>query len=114
MLFSALVPLGPRCLLRYFGAPRVPRPRRRFLALTDVSFTEIPLHIKSGSAIPVRNSSAYTTTDVWKQPFVFLVTPDVDGEATRSLYLDNDDSIVQDSTSQIEMVYKNKKIIYTW
>jgi alpha-glucosidase len=78
--------------------------------LTDVSFTEIPLHIKSGSVIPMRNSSAYTTTDVRKQPFGFLVAPGVDGQAQGSLYLDDGDSIVQDSTSQIKMAYKDNTL----
>jgi len=80
------------------------------LNLTDVSFTEIPLHIKSGSVIPMRNSSGYTTTDVRKQPFGFLVAPGLDGKASGALYLDDGDSIVQNSTSEIEMVYSNNTL----
>ena len=49
--------------------------------LTDIPFTEIPLHIRGGSILPLRNSSAYTTTEVRKQPFNLLVAPSKDGKA---------------------------------
>lgn len=75
--------------------------------LTDISFTDIPLHIKSGSIIPIRKESGYTTTDVRKQPFNILVAPSSTGFATGSLYLDDGDSLVQPATSEIEFTYEH-------
>lgn len=75
--------------------------------LTDISFTEIPLHIKSGSIIPIRKESGYTTTDVRKQPFNILVAPSETGCAYGSLYLDDGDSLVQTATSEIEFAYEH-------
>ncbi|KAH8669727.1 putative alpha/beta-glucosidase agdC [Tricladium varicosporioides] len=80
------------------------------LTMNDIGFTEIPLHIKSGAVIPIRAESGMTTTDVRKQPFTFLVAPTGLGEATGSLYLDDGDSIEQNSTSEITMSYKNKTL----
>ncbi len=76
--------------------------------LTDIDFTDIPLNIKSGAVIPMRNSSAYTTTDVRKQPFSILVAPNSKGEANRSLYLDYGVSIEQEQTSNIQTEYKDQ------
>lgn len=79
--------------------------------LTDIPFTEIPLHVKSGAVLSIRNSSAYTTTEVRQQPFNFLVAPDKQGEANGELYLDDGESIVQDVVSEIAMVYKEKMLV---
>ncbi|KAL5348842.1 hypothetical protein ACLOAV_006265 [Pseudogymnoascus australis] len=76
--------------------------------LTDIGFTEIPLHIKSGSIIPMRNSSAYTTTEVRQKPFDILVAPNTKGKASGSLYLDDGESIEQEQTSEIKMEYKKQ------
>lgn len=76
--------------------------------LTDIEFTEIPLHIKSGSIIPMRNSSAYTTTEVRQKPFDILVAPNTKGKASGSLYLDDGESIEQEQTSEIKMEYKKQ------
>lgn len=78
------------------------------VTLTDVGLTEIPIYIKSGSIIPMRNSSAYTTNEVRKEPFVFLVAPSTTGTASGSLYLDDGESILQSSTSEITMSYEDK------
>ncbi|PVH81316.1 glycoside hydrolase family 31 protein [Cadophora sp. DSE1049] len=80
------------------------------LNLTDIPFTEIPLHIRGGSIIPLRNASGYTTTEVRKQPFNFLVAPSASGEAKGELYLDDGVSIVQESTSEITLNYKEKEL----
>merc|ERR1712093_557811 len=81
--------------------------------LTDIPFTEIPLHIRGGSILPLRNSSAYTTTEVRKQPFNLLVAPSKDGKAKGELYLDDGVSIVQEATSEIEMSLEGKGVWVT-
>lgn len=85
--------------------------RGEMVNLTDVPFTEIPLHVRGGSILPVRNSSAYTTTEVRRQPFNILVAPGKEGEAKGELYLDDGESIVQDATSEIEFVYKGRELV---
>ena len=77
------------------------------ITLNDVAFTQIPLHIKGGSIIPMRNASGYTTTEVRKQPFSLIVAPDRNGNASGGLYLDDGDSIEQAATSEIEFSYSN-------
>ncbi|KAF2843449.1 glycoside hydrolase family 31 protein [Patellaria atrata CBS 101060] len=78
------------------------------ITLNDISFTEIPLHIKAGSILPLRKESGYTTTDVRKQPFGILVAPTTNGEAVGSLYLDDGDSIEQPVTSEIEFNFSKR------
>ena len=73
--------------------------------LEDIGFTEIPLHIRGGSIVPMREKSGYTTTDVRTQPFQLVVALDREGKASGSLYLDDGDSIKQAATSRIEFSY---------
>lgn len=77
------------------------------ITLDNVAFTDIPLHIRGGTIIPLRNESAYTTTEVRAKPFNLLVAPDASGSAEGALYLDDGDSIVQSATSQIEFSYRD-------
>ena len=72
------------------------------IQLNDVDFTTIPLHIRGGSIIPLRNESAQTTTALRKMDFCVLVAPGKDGSATGSLYLDDGVSLQQASTSEID------------
>ncbi|KAI5210959.1 glycoside hydrolase family 31 protein [Aureobasidium subglaciale EXF-2481] len=76
-------------------------------SLTNVGFTDIPLYIRGGSIIPMRNASGYTTTDLRKQPFNIVIAPGRDGKASGSLYLDDGDSIKQNATSEITLEYEN-------
>ncbi|KXT18010.1 hypothetical protein AC579_9626 [Pseudocercospora musae] len=77
------------------------------VTLNNIGFTEIPLHVKGGSILPVRKSSGYTTTETRKQPFDIIVAPSKDGKASGSLYLDDGDSLVQSATSEITFTYEN-------
>ncbi|KAJ7352477.1 glycosyl hydrolases family 31-domain-containing protein [Mycena albidolilacea] len=63
------------------------------VTLTDVAFTDIPVHIRGGSIIALRKESANTTTALRKQDFVVLVAPGLDGKAHGSLYLDDGESL---------------------
>ncbi|KAF2213286.1 glycoside hydrolase family 31 protein [Cercospora zeae-maydis SCOH1-5] len=78
--------------------------------LTDIGFTEIPLHVKGGSILPVRQKSGYTTTETRKSPFEIIVAPGRDGKASGSLYLDDGDSLVQTATSEITFEYENGEL----
>ncbi|KAF2452397.1 putative alpha-glucosidase [Lineolata rhizophorae] len=77
------------------------------LNLTDVGFTDIPLHVRGGCVVPLRTESGMTTKEVRTKPFELLVAPGRDGVATGSLYLDDGDSIVQDATSYVEFAFAN-------
>lgn len=65
--------------------------------LSDVGLTDIPIHIRGGSIIPLRVKSAPTTTDLRKRGFEILVAPGVDGKAVGELYLDDGESIEAES-----------------
>lgn len=79
--------------------------------LSNVDFTTIPLHIKSGSVIPRRSEGALTTTALRKKPFDILVAPDRNGAAAGTLYLDDGVSLTQSKgTSQITFSYKKNKL----
>ncbi|KAI1432490.1 glycoside hydrolase family 31 protein [Xylaria sp. CBS 124048] len=63
------------------------------VSVSDVSFTEIPVHIRGGTVIPMRSASANTTTLVRKNDFTLIVAPGRNGSASGSLYLDDGDSV---------------------
>ena len=73
--------------------------------LTDVGFTQIPVHIRGGAIVPMRTDGANTTAALRKVPFRLVVAPSAAGEATGSLYLDDGDSVVQKATSEIGFSY---------
>ena len=73
--------------------------------LTDISFTDIPVHIRGGSIIPLRVSSANTTTQLRKKDFELWIAPNANGVAEGDLYLDDGESLVQKATSEIRFHY---------
>jgi alpha-glucosidase len=75
--------------------------------LEDVGFDQIPLHIRAGAIIPMRNESAMTTKALRRQHFHVLVAPDSRGIATGELYLDDGDSIEQKAVSVITFSWAN-------
>lgn len=81
------------------------------VTLNDIPFTDIPLHIKSGSVIPIRAESGYTTTEVRKQAFNIIVAPSKSGDASGTLYLDDGESLIQQATSSIELSYKRNELV---
>jgi alpha-glucosidase len=60
-----------------------------WIELKDVPFDRIPLHIRGGCIVPLRTSSANTTTELRKKGFELLVAPGLDGTARGSLYVDD-------------------------
>lgn len=89
----------------YTGAPV--RGKGENITLTDIDITSIPLHIRGGSIIPVRSSSANTTTELRKKGFDIIIAPGLDGTATGSLYLDDGDSIEQPATLEVNFRYSD-------
>lgn len=77
------------------------------ITLTDIDITDIPIHIRGGSIIPLRSSGAMTTTELRKKPFQLIVAPGSDGTASGSLYVDDGDSLEQNNTTNIEFEYRN-------
>lgn len=71
------------------------------VSIREFDYTTIPLHIRSGTIISLRVKSANTTRELRKKGFEILVAPGLDGDASRVLYLDDEESLVQNGTSEI-------------
>ncbi|KAF2830365.1 alpha-glucosidase precursor [Ophiobolus disseminans] len=80
---------------------------------SNVSYTDIPIHVRGGSIIPHRKNSANTTKLLRKEDLTLMVAPAADGTAKGSLYLDDGESIEQPSASLIEFTYKDGKLSTT-
>ncbi|KAF1911411.1 alpha-glucosidase precursor [Ampelomyces quisqualis] len=76
----------------------------------NVTATDIPIHIRGGSIIPMRANSANTTKALRQQDFVLLVAPDKDGKAHGTLYLDEGEKIEQPNVSNIEFTFADGKL----
>jgi alpha-glucosidase len=63
--------------------------------LTNVSYTSIPLHIKGGTVLPLRVTSANTTAELRRKGFEIAIAPGTDGAASGQLYIDDGVSITQ-------------------
>ncbi|OJJ45732.1 hypothetical protein ASPZODRAFT_133597 [Penicilliopsis zonata CBS 506.65] len=75
--------------------------------ITNVGLTQIPLHIRGGSIVPVRSESANTTAAVRQRGFTLLIAPGLDGTATGSLYIDDGDSVEQAATLEVRFNFNN-------
>ena len=80
------------------------------ITLTDVNFTTIPLHIRSGAVLPLRTTGAMTTTELRTKDFEFVVAPNAKGTAAGSLYVDDGVSIVQENSTSVEMQFAEGKL----
>lgn len=80
---------------------------------SGLEWTDIPVHIRGGTIIPQRANSANTTKLLRQQDFVVIVAPGADGTAKGRLYLDDGESIEQDSISEIEFTWSNGKFAST-
>lgn len=79
--------------------------------ITGLTLTDIPLHIRSGSVVPMRITSAMTTTELRTHPFEIIVAPDHNGYARGELYLDDGVSIVQKHTSMITFYHRHGVLV---
>lgn len=80
---------------------------------SNLTATDIPVHVRGGSIIPQRRESANTTKALRQQDFTVLVAPDANGKASGTLYLDEGELIDQPSVSNIEFSYENGKFSAT-
>lgn len=83
------------------------------VTLGNVSFTDIPVHIRGGTVIPHRTNSANTTKNLRKEDFYVIVAPDANGNANGRLYIDEGERIDQPDKSEIEFNYSNGKFSAT-
>ncbi|PGH02775.1 hypothetical protein AJ79_07540 [Helicocarpus griseus UAMH5409] len=89
----------------YTGKPV--RGQGKTITLDDVPLTHIPLHFRGGNIVPLRANSANTTKALREQPFDIVIAPDLSGEATGSLYIDDGESLVQEHTLDVQFSYSN-------
>ncbi|KAI1175178.1 glycoside hydrolase family 31 protein [Nemania sp. FL0916] len=74
--------------------------------LDNITLTDIPVHIRGGTVLPLRSAGANTTTLVRNNNFTLIVAPGRDGNASGSLYLDDGDSLdVGDEYSNISFTW---------
>lgn len=77
-----------------------------WMTLHNVPFSSIPVHIRSGTIIPMRTDGANTTTQLRKLDFELIVAPDETGKAAGRLWLDDGESVdTGGNTSEISMEY---------
>ncbi|ESK89121.1 alpha-glucosidase [Moniliophthora roreri MCA 2997] len=73
----------------------VPDEQKGNVTLTDVDFTQIPVHILGGAILPLRVEGAMTTDELREKDFEIVVAQSKDGVATGKLYVDDGVSIEQ-------------------
>ncbi len=66
----------------------------------------IPLLLRGGSILPIRERVRRASTLMWRDPFTLLITADKKGEASGDLYLDDGDSYAYQSGAYIHRGYK--------
>lgn len=73
---------------------RVPATGR--LTLRDIPYTEIPVHVRGGRIVALRERGALTTARVRREDFELLIAPGEDGWAEGEVYVDDGESLVQE------------------
>ncbi|KAI0022960.1 glycoside hydrolase family 31 protein [Xylariomycetidae sp. FL0641] len=72
----------------------------------DVGWTDLPVHIRGGTVLPLRSRSANTTARLRTQNFTLVVAPGLDGTAVGSLYLDDGESVDVDVSSSSDIRFR--------
>ncbi|EIM82359.1 alpha-glucosidase [Stereum hirsutum FP-91666 SS1] len=85
------------------------------ITLTDIGFDQIPVFIKGGAILPLREMSAMLTSEVRAIDFEFVVAPSTttsagNRTAVGSLYVDDGESISPNATTTVNMTYGNNKL----
>ncbi|KZF19115.1 glycoside hydrolase family 31 protein [Xylona heveae TC161] len=81
-----------------------------YITLSNLQLTDIPIHIRGGSIIPMRAQSANTTTALRQNNFNLIVAPGTNNKATGSLYIDDGDSLVTTASSTYNFNYAGKTL----
>ncbi|KAK3314350.1 glycoside hydrolase family 31 protein [Apodospora peruviana] len=75
----------------------------------EVGWTDIPVHIRGSTIVPMRTESGMTTAEVRGKNFTIVVAPGKDGKARGMLYLDDGESLdVGDKKSEISFTWDGK------
>ncbi|KIJ56461.1 glycoside hydrolase family 31 protein [Sphaerobolus stellatus SS14] len=80
------------------------------ISLTNVNFTTIPVHIRSGVVLPLRIEDAMTTEEVREKDFELVVAQNAQGDASGSLILDDGVSLTQKAVCDIQFKYAMSKL----
>ena len=73
----------------------------------NIDYTQIPVHIRGGSILPLRASSAITTVALRETDFEILVAIGADDKAAGFLYVDDGVSIDPPASTQVSFEYAN-------
>lgn len=78
------------------------------ITLDDVGYDTMPLHIKGGAIVPLRQGESMTTAENRQLPFRLVVAPNADGWAKGYLRLDDGESVdMGDAVSDIHFEFEN-------
>ena len=83
------------------------------VTLENLNLTQIPVHIKGGTVLPLRVESAMTTDELRKKSFELVVAPNANGEASGQLYFDDGESIKPDLSTFVQFSFKQQKLTVT-
>ncbi|KAL0955005.1 hypothetical protein HGRIS_003930 [Hohenbuehelia grisea] len=75
------------------------------VTLSNIGFTQIPLHIRGGTVLPLRVKSAMTTAALRKEDFELVVAPGTGGKAAGRLYIDDGVSITPPAATAVTFSY---------
>lgn len=83
------------------------------VTLNDVNFTSIPVHIRGGAVLPLREKSAMTTTELRKTDFELVVAPSTQDTASGALYADDGVSVAPPASTTVEFSYEKGLLTVT-
>jgi alpha-glucosidase len=80
------------------------------VTLSDITLTDIPVHIRGGSILPLRAKSTMTTAELRKTDFEIVVAVGRDGKAQGSLYVDDGESLEPASSTRVSFEYDHGRL----
>lgn len=83
------------------------------VTLENIDPTQIPVHIKGGTVLPLRVESAMTTDELRKKDFELIVAPNAAGEAFGQLYYDDGESITPKSSTFIKFSFEGQTLSWS-
>lgn len=84
-----------------------------YITVTDQGLTDIPLYLRGGVIVPLRNESAMTTTELRGKDFELLIPLGPNGTASGQLYLDDGVSLEQSGTTFVQFSYADGRLVAT-